>query len=501
MKLNELLKGIEGLRPMNGDLPEKNVSDVFFDSRKATGEGVFVCLRGSLSDGHLYAPSAYEKGCRLFVAQTPLHLPDDAFVFLCPDTRRALAIMSDNLFGHPSRELFVIGITGTKGKTTTALMIYEILNASGLPCGYIGSNGIDYGDFHIDATNTTPESYITQMYLRHMRTAGVRYLVMEVSSQALYMNRVYGISFDVCVFTNLSVDHIGGHEHPDFDHYKACKKSLFSDYGAKTVILNTDDSYAGEMKRAVPRGTKLIRYAMKNKADLKADKLARYRTEQSLGISFSVTCDKETFHATLPFPGAFSVYNALAAVAVCKECGLPIKDIISHLSDIRIAGRFEIVEALKGVTFVIDYAHNKISMQSALETLRQYDPNRLICLFGSVGGRTFGRRAELGEVAAAMADLCLLTSDNPDGEEPEAILNEIAAAFNEDACPYLIIPDRAEAIRFAVKIAKEGDIFLLAGKGHERYQLIRGEKLPFSERDILLEACQDRTNTKAEIFT
>lgn len=493
MKLQKLLEGIEGISPIGGEIPDKNISDVFFDSRKAGGTGVFVCLRGSRSDGHLYAASAYEKGCRFFVAEQTLDLPSDAFIFLCPDTRLALAKMSDNLFDHPSDELYIIGITGTKGKTTTALMVYNILNAAGLPCGYIGTSGIDYGDFHIEAVNTTPESYITQMYMRHMRLAGVKYLVMEVSSQALYMHRVHGVRFDTAVFTNLSVDHIGGSEHPSFEHYKNCKKSLFSDYGAKTVLINADDGYADEMASAVPPETKVLRYALHTDADLRAATPTRYRHSDSLGISFPFTENAQKYEATLPLPGKFSVYNALATIAVCRECGVEMSEILKHLTSARVPGRFELVEAMPNVTFVIDYAHNEVSLTSALETLRQYEPKRLICLFGSVGGRTFGRRAEMGRVAASMADFCILTSDNPDGEDPMHIIKEISAEFGEASCPYVTIPDRAEAIRYAVSIASPGDIFLFAGKGHERYQLICGEKVPFCEKQILLDACEQFT--------
>lgn len=496
MKLQKLLEGIEGLCPPSGEIPDKNISDVYFDSRKACGAGVFVCLCGSRADGHLFAGAAYERGCRFFVAERELDLPEDAFVFLCPDTRLALATMSDNLFDHPSTELFIIGITGTKGKTTTALTVYNILNAAGLKCGYIGTSGIDYGDFHIDAVNTTPESYILQMHMRHMCMAGVKYLVMEVSSQALYMHRVKGVRFDTCVYTNLSVDHIGESEHPTFEHYKNCKKSLFSDYGATTVILNADDGYADEIALAVPKETKLLRYAIHKEADLRASDVARYRTGESLGTAFTLTERGERLAASLPAPGAFSVYNALAAIAVCETCGVKTEEILRHLATAHAGGRFELVNALPDVTFVIDYAHNEVSLTSALETLRQYEPNRLICLFGSVGGRTFGRRAALGRVGASMADFCILTSDNPDGEDPMNILNEIAAEFGENSCPYVAIPDRAEAIRYAVSMAKKGDVFLFAGKGHEQYQLIRGEKIPFSEREILLEACRELSTIK-----
>ena len=493
MKLEKLLHGAQITNAAEDFPKDKNIADICYDSRRATESCLFVCLRGSTSDGHKYALSAYEKGCRFFVAETPLtELPSDACVFLCPDTRRALAVLSANLFRHPSEELFVIGITGTKGKTTTALMIYHALNAAGMPCGYIGSNGIDYGDFHMDAVNTTPESYITQMYMRHMCMAGVKYLVMEVSSQALYMSRVHGVCFDTAVFTNLSPDHIGTHEHPTFEHYKDCKKTLFADYGARTVILNADDPYCAEMESAVPHGTSILHYALHNSAEFCAKPPTLYRSRDCLGISFDLTAEGKTHTASLPFPGEFSVYNALAAIAVCRICGIPTERAIRLLSDARIGGRFEMVDAMDGVTFVIDYAHNKVSMTAALGTLRRYNPKRLICLFGSVGGRTFGRRRELGEVASSLADLCILTSDNPDSEDPMDILNDIAAAFEGTNCPYQIIPDRADAIRYAVSIAEEGDIFLFAGKGHETYQLVNGQKLPFCEKDILLSACESK---------
>lgn len=487
MKLKKLFENVTGICEPEEGFPEKEIGDICYNSCKAKRNSVFVCLRGSLSDGHRYAAEAYEKGCRFFVAEMPLpELPDDAQVFLCPDSRLALAEMSANLFRHPSDELTVIGITGTKGKTTTALLICHILNAAGLPCGYIGSNGIEYGNFHCDTPNTTPESYTLQMYMRHMVLGGVKYLVMEVSSQALYRHRVKGIRFDTCVFTNLSVDHIGKHEHPDFEHYKACKKSLFSDYGAKEVILNADDGYVSEFREQIPAGTRIREFAIEREAVFRASEISLYRRNDSLGVNFSfVSDDGKKRAASIPFPGNFSVYNALAAIAVCRRFGIDADEIVRQLADIRIAGRFEIVKALPYATFLIDYAHNKVSLAAALNTLRLYQPEHLICLFGSVGGRTFGRRAELGEVAARLADFVILTSDNPDGEDPQKILDEIAEQFTETSCPYRIIPDRAEAIRYAVAIAGEGDIILLAGKGHENYQLVCGQKLPFSEKKIL----------------
>ena len=496
MKLFDLLNGLDGISvPASADLSHR-ISSLCHDSRKAEQGCIFVCIEGATVDGHDYARMAYDRGCRIFAAQRPLpDLGEDAVVLLCRDTRIALAELSARFFGNPSDELFVIGITGTKGKTTTSLMIYNILNASGLPCGYIGSNGIDYGSFHGETPNTTPESYTLQMFMREMVNVGVKYLVMEVSSQALYLHRVHGISFDLCLFTNLSEDHIGGAEHPDFDHYKNCKKRLFSEFGAKPLIYNTDDAYGAEMISDAPAGTGIIGFSADTESDYRATDATLFREPDCLGVNFHYLHNGSSFSASLNFPGKFSVYNALSAIATCHACGLSLEQIAERLKQVYIKGRFEMVRALPYATFVIDYAHNRASLTSALETLRLYDPARLICLFGSVGGRTKGRRAELGSVAAQLADLAILTSDNPDFEDPDSVLDDIASQFRFGGCPYVRIPDREEAIRYAVSIAREGDVFLLAGKGHEDYQLILGEKLPFSERRLLEEAASALTTS------
>lgn len=489
MTLFDLVNGIPDLQvPTDAD-PNLRISSLCHDSRKAERGALFVCIKGATSDGHHYAKMAYERGCRVFAAEHPLeNVGEDATVLLCPDTRVALATLSARFFGNPADRLVIIGITGTKGKTTSALMIYNILNACGLPCGYIGSNGIDYRSFHGETPNTTPESYTLQMFMKEMVDVGVRYLVMEVSSQALYLHRVHGIRFDVCVFTNLSEDHIGGAEHPDFEHYKNCKKSLFSDYGAKTVIFNLDDPFGAEMANAAPEGTGRVSISAERDADYRAEDATPFRKKDCLGISFRYSHGQSTYEASLNFPGRFSVYNALSAIAVCHACGLPLDTVADRLAEVYVKGRFEMVRALPYATFIIDYAHNRASLTSALETIRSYNPSRLICLFGSVGGRTQCRRAELGSVASQLADFCILTSDNPDFEDPDAILDDIASQFRFGGCDFVRIPDRAEAIRYAVSMAKEGDVFLLAGKGHEDYQLILGEKRPFCERDLLLEA-------------
>lgn len=492
MTLNTLLDGVKDLRIPESTPREHELSGVCYDSRRATADSLFVCIKGALSDGHFYARMAYDKGCRFFLAQMPLsELPADAHVLLCPDTRLALAKISANLFDHPARELHIIGITGTKGKTTTALLIYNILNACGIPCGYIGTSGVDYRSFHFESANTTPESYVLHEHMRNMRRAGVTHLVMEVSSQALYHGRVHGIPFHTAVFTNLSEDHIGGHEHPTFEHYKECKKSLFIDYEIQYALLNADDPYCKEFAACIPENVKTEYYALDaDKPDYLATDAEKFKESDRLGTSFTCKHHGASLPLSQNFPGTFSVYNALAAFAVCRSAGIADDRIADELSHIAISGRFEMVKALPYATFIIDYAHNRVSLASALETLRAYHPKRLVCLFGSVGGRTFARRAELGSVANELADFSILTSDNPDDEDPNNILRDIATQFRGNTDRYVIIPDRAEAIRYAVSIAKEGDVFLFAGKGHERYQLICGEKRPFCEKDILLAECK-----------
>ena len=468
-----------------------NVDDICYDSRKAAANSVFVCLTGALVDGHDYVLGAYERGCRVFVAEHYINvLPDDAFVIIAPDTRVALAELSAKFFDYPSKDLKIIGITGTKGKTTSSLLIYNILNESGIPTGYIGSNGVSYKDVFMETVNTTPESHDIHSIMRKMVDNGITTLVMEVSSQALKMARVHGIKFDICVFTNLSPDHIGEFEHHDFEEYKNCKRTLFTDYGADYVVYNADDEYALSV---VGGGrSEKVGISVNSDADFKADSITYFRSSGNIGVSFECRsrADSKSFPVALSFPGEFSVYNALTAIAICIRLGLSAGKITKTMRYVRIKGRFETHELPCGATVVIDYAHNGVSLKAALTALRIYDPSRLVCLFGSIGGRTKMRRMELGLVASRDADFCILTSDNPDNESPSAIISEIASYFTAGTCPYVAIPDRKKAIEYALKNARKGDIILLAGKGHESYQLICGIREHFSETEIVEEYCR-----------
>ena len=489
MYLEELLSKITYKKIVNKmELPISQISinQICCDSRVAEGDALFVCIAGSLYDGHKYAKEAYLKGCRVFISQNELTLPDDAIVVITENSRIALASASAAFYSYPSEKLTVIGITGTKGKTTTSLLIYNILNANGIKAGYIGSNGVDFEGYHFSTLNTTPESYDIQYYMSLMVKADVKVLVMEVSSQALLLSRVHGIRFDICVFTNLYPDHIGKYEHPDFDNYKSCKHSLFTDYGATFVVYNADDPHASEVISGCGCPSKGI--AVKARTDYTADSITYFRSPSTIGVSFNCNIDgfgNSGFAVSLAFPGEFSVYNALTSIAVCRRLGIDYFDIVSSMEKIRIKGRFETIECPNGATVVIDYAHNGVSLEAALSALRMYEPNRLICLFGSVGGRTQMRRAELGLVASRNADLCIITSDNPDCEPPMNIIGDITTYFTSDSCPYQAIPDRKEAIEYALKNSQKGDIILLAGKGHETYQLIRGVREHFSEAEIV----------------
>ena len=483
MRLHEVLQNIDYI---GGS--DDRVRRIEYNSRKACPGDLFVCLTGGKRDGHNYAEQAYENGCRMFLCERRLDLPSDAVQAITPDTRAALAVISADFYGRPADRLHLIGITGTKGKTTTALLIAAILNAAGKNCAYIGSNGVIINGKRTETVNTTPESRDLHHYFNLMTNASVRYAVLEVSSQALAHHRVDGIRFEMVVFTNLSEDHIGQGEHPDFEDYRSSKRRLFSSHDAKTAVYNADDPAAEFMLDGF--AGQRVSYGIRCQADYNAYDLSRYRTATTLGVDFYCRKGNRTEHVHLMSPGMFSVYNGLAAIAVCELFGISRDFSARVLQDTPVQGRFEVVPGIPGRTFIIDYAHNGLSLTNALKTLREYDPGRLICVFGSVGGRTKGRRKELAQAASALADYCIITSDNPDFEAPEDVVNDIASYMEVDS-NYECIIDRRTAIFRAVQMAQDGGIILFAGKGHETYQLVCGNKQPFVEREVVLEACKE----------
>lgn len=478
-----LLKGLSYTTFGNAEKGEYRISDIAYHSKKAGAHILFVCLCGADSDGHDYAADAYARGTRLFVCQRLLPLPEDAAQFVVDNTRIALSHLSAAFFSHPEEKLRIIGVTGTKGKSTVCEMIYHTLIKSGIPAGLIGTVGAKVGIKTYPTANTTPESYELFRLFSEMVGAGARYAVMEVSSQGVKLERVHGISFFATVLTNLTEDHIGKKEHPNFEDYKRAKMAIFR--RTKYAVLNADDPAFAEFSDFTT--AKLRSFSLCGVGDMNASDLRPVKTGERFGVSLTVKGERESTSAFVPMPGRVTASNALAALSVCELCGIPVKEASPHLADVFVSGRFEVVKtALHGVTFVIDYAHNGDSLRNALSTLREYQPTRLICLFGAVGERTKNRRREMGFAASELSDFSILTSDNPNTEPPSDILRDIESAMA--GANYIAIPDRKAAIEYAVSVAESGDIVLLAGKGHETYQLVDREKLPFSEKEILCRA-------------
>ena len=497
MKIKDIIDNLDVVSlKIPKEMRGRTIAHLCHNSRAASPTCLFFCRRGALTDGHKYAVSAYEKGARFFVVERDVDLPKDAAIIKVKDSSLALRRLSPIFCGDPAKSLRLIGITGTKGKTTVALTVYNIAAAYGIKMGYIGTNGIYYNGKVFETANTTPDCLELQNALREMKNDGVTDVVIEVSSQALWQERTYGLSFDICAFTNLYEDHIGGVEHPTFDHYRDSKKRLFTDYNAKSIVINSDCPDSRYMIDGVKCSDIFTTSA---KGDYTCDLFA-YGAEKSKdgirpGVKFKLfSPNTNTFPADehgrdifIPIPGMYSVENALISIAICSRIGIDLDFISEQLAKLSIAGRFEMVELdnRPNTLFVIDYAHNGASLSAVLRSLREYDPRRIIVLFGSVGGRTFGRRAELGKAANDLADIIILTSDNPDNDDPTDIIDGIMVGIGNADKQVYKIPDRAEAIAKAFEIAEDGDFVLLAGKGHESYQLIRGERVSFSEKKIL----------------
>lgn len=482
MKLQNLLEKLQ-YQCIQGTA-DTEVSAVRYDSRKVTPGCLFVCVEGMKSDGHRYAAETVEKGAAVLVVSRPVAeiLGKDVTVILVEDTRYALAFLSAAWFGHPAEKLCVIGITGTKGKTTTTYLVKSILEHAGRKVGLIGTIETIIGETRIHAENTTPESYLLQETFARMADAGLDTVVMEVSSQALKLHRTQGFVFDYGIFTNLEPDHIGEGEHASFAEYLACKGRLFGQ--CRVGIVNGDDAHVGQVTEG--HACALETYGTGEHCMLRAGNLELVSGPGELGVDFQVSGLME-FDAHLSVPGRFSVYNALCAIAICRHFQVDVQDIRKALRAIHVRGRIERVRISDRFTLLIDYAHNAMALESLLSTLREYRPNRLVCLFGCGGNRSRQRRFEMGEVSGRLADFTIITSDNPRFEEPEDILADIREGIGRTEGKYVEICDRREAIAYAITGAREGDLIVLAGKGHEDYQEIRGVKYPMDERVIIRE--------------
>ncbi len=485
--LKELLKNVSYSVLCGSD--ETAVTEIVNDSRKAGPGSVFVCIKGAVADGHRYIPDVLKKGVSAIVVEDDVEVGEEAkdvTYIRTPDTRIAMARMAAVYYGNPSSKLKMIGVTGTKGKTTTTYMVKAILEQAGYKVGLIGTIETLIGPERIPSANTTPESLTLQEYLAKMVKAGIEVVVMEVSSQALMLHRVEGIEFDIGVFTNISADHIGPGEHSSFEDYMECKSRLFR--MCKVGIFNGDDIHLG---RILEHHTCSVEtFGLKETDSIYAVDGKLVYHPGYLGTTFEVKGDLN-FPVVTDIPGRFSVYNALCAIAICRHFDVTTDDFQKALKDVRVKGRVEMVKVSDDFILLIDYAHNAMALSSILTTLREYHPGRIVTVFGCGGNRARSRRYEMGEVSGRMSDFTIITSDNPRYEDPEAIMDDIETGMKKTDGKYMRITDRREAIAYAIHHGRPGDIIVLAGKGHEDYQEINGKKYPMDERVIIRDILEE----------
>ena len=485
MKLTKLLERLDYEVLQGSD--EIEITEFTNDSRKEMHEGsAFICIKGAVFDGHDYVADMAAKGASAVIVERDVEAPEGLTVIKVSDTRYAQALASAAYFGYPADELKVIGITGTKGKTTTTYMVKSILEGVGHKVGLIGTIESIIGDEVIPSKNTTPESFTIHEYFRKMVDAGCDCVVMEVSSQGLMLHRTAGIPFEIGIFTNLGEDHIGPNEHKDFEDYKRCKGLLFKQ--CKLGIANVDDVHFVDVFKEAT--CKIETFGFSEQADLRATDVKLVSTPGHLGVAYKASGLMD-FDVEIDIPGTFSVYNSLTAIAVCSHFDVPAEKIAAALKLAKVKGRIEMVKVSEDFTLMIDYAHNAMSLESLLTTLKEYNPKRLVCLFGCGGNRSKARRYEMGEVSGKLADLTIITSDNPRFEEPQDIINDIKVGIDKTEGKYVEIIDRKEAIRYAIDEAQKGDVIVLAGKGHEDYQEIKGVKYDMDERVLIAEVVQE----------
>ena len=483
MELKNILAGIEGLK-VRGNL-DLEIPNLESDSRAIKKGDLFVAIKGFDVDGHEYIQKAIENGAVAILAQEDAKkeilkaIPEEVTLIVAPDTRLALAIAACNFYQDPSKEFKLIGVTGTKGKTTTTYMIKEILEKQEMKVGLVGTIATYIGGKKLeDSDRTTPESLKLQRLFRQMANEGCQAVVMEVSSQSLKLNRVAGCDFDIGVFTNFSEDHISPKEHPDMNDYFQSKLKLFN--MCKVGFVNADDLYASRVPKLVP-DCKIETYGIDNYCNL----LAKDITITNSYVDFKVKIGDKNERVKTCIPGRFSVYNSLAAISVARYLGCDAEKIKEALVEVRVPGRSELVNNKKELTIMIDYAHSPESLENILNAVKSYTRGRVISVFGCGGDRDPGKRPIMGEISGRIADYTIITSDNPRTEDPDKIVAQIEEGIKKTKGKYICIVDRIEAIRHAIEIANKKDIIVLAGKGHEPYQEINKEKYPFDERIIV----------------
>lgn len=484
-KLKELLCGLS--YQCDKDTETIHIDKVVYDSRQIEKDCLFICIKGAKFDGHTKAAEAAEKKAAAILVEEDFEADcGETAVVRVKDTRYAMAFVAAAYFDHPAEKLTTIGVTGTKGKTTTTYLVKSILEDAGYKVGLIGTIEIDTTKEVIPALNTTPESFLIQEAFAKMVEQGCDAVVMEVSSQGLMMHRTQGFIFDYGIFTNLEPDHIGPGEHKDFEDYLACKAKLFRQ--CRVGILNGDDVHCQKILEGHTCKVETFGFGKQN--DLRATEYQAFRGKGFLGIRFRLEGLLD-YEVEANIPGKFSVYNILTAIAICRHFNVSREDVCKAVSHAKVKGRIEMVHVSDDFSLMIDYAHNAMALESLLLTLKEYAnleghaDGRLVCLFGCGGNRARSRRYEMGEVSGKLADLTIITSDNPRDEDPLAIIEDIKTGMQKSKGEYLVIPDREEAIAYAIHHGLPGDIIVLAGKGHEDYQEIKGVKYPMDERVII----------------
>ena len=489
MELKKILVGLEGLKA-KGNL-DLDITGLESNSKNIKEGYMFIAIKGYSVDGHDYINNAIEAGAKVVMVQEgcdlkKIKLPADVTIIMAKDTREALAICSCNFYGNPSRKFKLIGVTGTKGKTTTTYMIKEILEKAGHKVGLIGTIATYInGRMVSESSRTTPESIELQKTFAQMVEDGVEYVVMEVSSQSLKLHRVDGCAFDIVLFTNFSEDHISEKEHPNMQDYFESKLKLFK--MCKNGIVNVDDLHGAKIPGLFPESN-IVTYGIDNFANV----LAKDITITNSYVDFKVRITDRNERIKVGIPGRFSVYNALAAISVANKFGCNAEVIKEALLNVRVPGRCELVDNSKELKIMLDYAHSPESLQNILQATKSYTRGRVISVFGCGGDRDKGKRPIMGEISGKIADYTIITSDNPRTEKPEDIVEQIEAGIKKTKGKYEVVVDRVEAIEKAIKMANKKDIIILAGKGHELTQEINHKKYPFDERLIVREIIENK---------
>jgi UDP-N-acetylmuramoyl-L-alanyl-D-glutamate--2,6-diaminopimelate ligase len=498
MKLQEVLNNID-FEVISGDL-NKEITSVEYDSRKVAIGSLFVCVQGFTVDGHSFASMAAEKGASAIVVdknRTCLSVDEldvlakENFlsVIEIDDTHKHLADLCANFYEHPEKRLSIYGITGTKGKTTTAFMLRAILEQSGRDTGLIGTVCNIIAGKKTHAAHTTPESRELYDMMDVLTRNNSESLVMEVSSQALKLDRVRGLTYRTAAFTNLYEDHIAPNEHPDMEDYITCKLKIFDN--CEKGIVNLDCDAAERVIEYCKGKTDLITYSIGGEADFVARNLRPERRGHVTGTVFELDCEYYKCDIFVALPGKFNVYNALCAICSAVTEGINIEDIKTALANISVPGRMQPIENNFGVNILVDYAHNAAALESVLTTLKEYTTGRIITVFGCGGNRSVTRRFEMGEVSGNLSDYTVITSDNPRKEEPDAIIANIVTGISKTDGKYEVEPDRSKAIKLSINMAQEGDTVLIAGKGHEDYQI-------FADKTIHFDDCEHARNAVIE---